>query len=116
MNLIAISSFALITASVWASNVDGCRQKADPQTLLPVRIGQKYGYVDRIGHIVIKPQFESVQQFSEGRAFVWFGGRSHGYIDETGNVVARTDYAFADDDTAFHEGLAPSCVVRCVVT
>ncbi len=91
-----------------AAAADSCRPQSEAP-LLPVRIGQKYGFIDRTGRLAIKPQFESVQHFSEGRAFVWFGDTRHAYIDETGNVVAKTGYMFADEDTNFHEGLAPSC-------
>jgi hypothetical protein len=73
--------------------------------------GSGYGYIDKTGKIVIKPQFERASDFSNGLAQVWVGGGSRwgsgerwlpkqrsgtsryvdsyrwGYIDKTGKYV-----------------------------
>jgi len=74
--------------------------------------GSGYGYVDKTGKMVIKPQFERASDFSNGLAQVWVGGGSYwgsdgerwlqqqqpgasryvdgyrwGYIDKTGKYV-----------------------------
>lgn len=36
--------------------------------LIPVKSGEKWGYVDREGHYVINPQFEEADFFREGLA------------------------------------------------
>ena len=40
-----------------------------------------------LGKIVIRPQFASVLDFSEGLAFVQFGNRGVAYIDKSGSRV-----------------------------
>src|ERR1700676_1309903 len=51
-----------------------------------VRVGAKYGYIDKQGKIAIKPQFDFAGAFSEGLAGVGLG--SHvGYIDQQGKIV-----------------------------
>jgi len=50
----------------------------------------KWGYIDKLGTVMIKPQFSSVRTFSEGLAAVrigdYFSGKD-GYIDKQGMVV-----------------------------
>jgi hypothetical protein len=54
--------------------------------LAAIKVGGKWGYIDKGGRIVINPQFDSVGLFSEGLADVGLGGR-HGSIDKTGRYV-----------------------------
>jgi hypothetical protein len=85
--------------------------------LTPVEQNGKWGYADKDGKIVIKPQFTRAHRFSEGLALVWTGGVSltdpivtsfvnMGYIDGTGHWVIHSRYRhyFYGD---FSEGLAP---------
>ncbi|MBP5328087.1 MAG: WG repeat-containing protein [Bacteroidales bacterium] len=65
----------------------------------------KYGFVDRSGRMVIKPQFEWVGAFSDGLAVaVLTPDGPVGYIDKTGLFVINAQYDEAED---FSEGLAP---------
>jgi hypothetical protein len=56
--------------------------------LAPVKLGDKFGYVDRTGRIAISPQFLAAYPFSEGLAWVDLGDRM-GAIDRSGKVVLR---------------------------
>lgn len=47
-----------------------------------------YGFIDKTGKIVIKPQFHIVKQFNSGLAFVSYED-GVGYIDKTGNFIWR---------------------------
>lgn len=57
---------------------------------------------DRTGDIVIKPQFDAAEQFSEGLAVVTIGGKK-GYIDKTGNIVIKPQF---DEAGNFEQGMA----------
>jgi hypothetical protein len=51
-----------------------------------VRMGRKFGFVDKTGKYVMNPQFDEARQFSEGLANVRVGGR-WGIVDKTGRYV-----------------------------
>ncbi|NEP13810.1 MAG: protein kinase [Symploca sp. SIO2C1] len=70
--------------------------------LEPVRIGKKYGYQNQMGQILIQPQFDFADSFSEGLARIKIDSE-YGYIDKTGKVVIQPQFDFAD---SFSEGLA----------
>ena len=53
-----------------------------------------YGYIDKTGRVIIKPQFRYAHDFSEGLAMV--GPRQSnkwGYIDKTGSFVIEKIFA-----------------------
>ena len=70
--------------------------------LFPVEVGNKYGYEDQNGNMVIKPRFDDAWYFSEGRAKIMMGEK-YGYIDINGNTVISTRF---DDAYSFNEGRA----------
>jgi len=71
--------------------------------LICISVGEKYGYMDIRGNIVIEPRrFDSASVFSEGLAKVRTNGKS-GYIDRKGRVVIDLQFECASD---FSEGLA----------
>ncbi len=60
------------------------------------------GYIDQSGNIVIQPQFESVDGFSEGLCAVKLNGK-YGYINKLGIMVIHPQY---NSVYGFHEGIA----------
>jgi hypothetical protein len=62
--------------------------------LYSVKIGDKYGYMDASGHIVIAPKFEWASSFSEDLALVEIPGKNlnRGFIDRTGKVLFRANF------------------------
>jgi hypothetical protein len=62
----------------------------------------RWGYIDRLGHFRIQPEFEWAGPFSEGLAPVRAGGK-FGYIDRSGKFVIAPRFSVALD---FSEGLA----------
>lgn len=72
------------------------------EQLYAVRDNGRYGYIDRAGFVVIKPQFEEAYNFSEALARVGVQHR-YGFIDQTGKTVVKARFQDAQD---FSEGLA----------
>ena len=54
--------------------------------LYPVRQQGKWGFINREGKIVIRPQFDGAEEFTEDLAPVQIGNK-HGYIDRAGKIV-----------------------------
>ena len=67
------------------------------------KIGNKYGFIDRSGKVVIEPKFDIAFRFSEGLAAVRIGDNS-GYIDKTGKLIIELEGIARAED--FHHGLA----------
>ncbi|WP_026988340.1 WG repeat-containing protein [Fodinicurvata fenggangensis] len=65
--------------------------EAEGAPLYPMPKGGKWGYVDRDGNWVIEPQWEQVDDFSEGRAAVGTWQR-WGIIDRSGSLVLDIEY------------------------
>jgi len=70
--------------------------------LFLISIGDKSGYIDRKGQIVINPQFGLANPFYDGLASVAVGA-NFGYINESGNIVINPQFELTD---SFAEGLA----------
>jgi hypothetical protein len=70
---------------------------------VPVKAGNKWGYIDKAGKYVISPQFDDANRFSDGLAPVKLGGK-YGYIDKTGKYVINAQFDFAG---LFSDGIAP---------
>jgi len=71
-----------------------------------VRIGYKWGYVDKSGNLVISLEYSQAGIFREGLVNVSTGvgeALRYGYVDKSGNMVVPPKYWMAD---SFSEGLA----------
>jgi len=71
--------------------------------LLPVNLGDKYGFIDTTGKIAIEVRFEGAMAFSEGMAAVKINGK-WGFIDATGKVIIEPQYYYSPE--SFSEGIA----------
>jgi hypothetical protein len=71
-----------------------------------VRQNSQYGYIDKLGKVIIPAQFSLAYKFDQGLAVVWQNGKA-GYIDRSGKFVIppRFDWAYE-----FNEGLAGAAV------
>lgn len=77
-------------------------QTAESSPRFPVYLNKKYGYIDEQGHIVVKPRFDVVTNFSEGLAAV-IENSYWDFIDNSGRVVISTR---SSKVRPFSEGLA----------
>ena len=71
------------------------------QGLAPVLVGNKWGYIDKKGRMVIPPKFACADDFSEGLAAV---GNQGMYIDQKGQAVFT--HQFGCNSSEFSQGLA----------
>ena len=84
-------------------------------SLIPVKSGEKWGYINKKGVYVINPQFDNVGFFRDGIAKVEYSDGKIGYIDEKGKQVIPAKYT---QGTHFYEakafvvtrGGAPECI------
>jgi len=84
-----------------AKGYDGAKDFSEG--LAPVKVDEKWGFIDRKGRMVIEPKFDLAESFSDGMARVKLG-TFWGYIDRTGTVVIGFQYEEAGN---FSDGLAP---------
>lgn len=73
--------------------------------LYPIVQGGKWGYIDRAGKVVIAPQFDAAEAFSEGLGAVNLAGK-WGFVDASGRLAIPARF---DEVRDFSEGL---CSVR----
>lgn len=100
---IAFAAAALTVAAVIVVAVGPVSRAAS--SLYPVSVNGKVGYINKAGSVVIKPQFDSANQFSEGLAVVWDKtSNKDGYIDTSGAMVIQPRFGIGQE---FSEGLAP---------
>jgi hypothetical protein len=66
------------------------------------KIGERYGYIDKSGNLVIQPVLDLTDHFSEGMAYVEIGGR-YGFVDATGKMAVEPQFY---DARSFQTGLA----------
>ncbi|MGH9946350.1 MAG: WG repeat-containing protein [Pyrinomonadaceae bacterium] len=75
----------------------------EPSPLFVISVELRFGFIDRDGNIIIKPQYFEARDFSEGLAAVRNDKNQWGYIDKSGKVIVDFRFASAGD---FSEGLA----------
>jgi hypothetical protein len=89
-----------------ASDAVDRQKEADEPVLFPIRVGDKGGYIDVSGKVVVDPQYEGTFDFAEGRGRIGVVDYMYGFIDSSGKVVIEPKYDLANE---FSEGLAVVC-------
>ena len=91
----------IVTAATVFYLVSGTGSKKH-SGLFPIVQGGKWGYINRQGQVIINPQFDAAQVFSEGLAAVQSAGK-WGYINTAGEFVVNPQFEGAAN---FCDGLA----------
>ncbi len=87
---------------VWGcANTKGATDKSQNHLFRVVQ-AEKWGYINRSGRLVIRPQYDWALDFSEDLACVQTR-KKYGFIDSEGEVIIPPQYDFAEQ---FSEGLA----------
>jgi hypothetical protein len=71
-------------------------KQLDLDKLYPIEVNKKQGFMDKTGKIVVKPKYDMVYDFYEGRARVVLN-KLYGYIDSTGKEIIPPTYYGAWD-------------------
>ncbi len=87
---LAAETGSLITDYVW----DGIVAVGE-EGILGFKSGEKYGYIDRNGQVLIPAQYDEVGLFADGKALVKKDGR-YSLIDEAGNTLAEYRAVYAN--------------------
>ncbi len=72
-------------------------------SLIPVKSGQYWGYINTDGKFIINPQFSEANPFYEGLALIKATDGKYGFINEEGNFVINPVYK---DATNFNNGIS----------
>ena len=80
--------------------------KKESNALFSVRINGKVGFIDNSGKIIINPQFDNANEFSEGLAAISVD-KKWGFIDKNGKIVINPQFDGVND---FKEGFATICI------
>lgn len=94
-------TFVERNGSLLKQRFDGAKKFSEG--LAPVSKGNKWGYINKSGRLVVEPRFDDAWPFSGGRARVR-QGELYGFIDERGKLIVPARFGYAAD---FAEGLAP---------
>ncbi len=71
-------------------------------SLIPVKTGERWGYINLQGEYIINPQFDEAFPFFGGQALVKKGDK-YGYINKEGKYTINPQYT---DATSFSDGVA----------
>lgn len=73
--------------------------------LIAVKMNGKWGYADKYGNIIIKPQFDLAYPFSKGMAIVKLNNKL-GYINESGKFIINPKF----------KRISPDCINKLLYT
>lgn len=94
-------NFLSLLALIFVLALGACQHSDISYKLIPVKSGDKWGYIDKQGKMQINPQFEEAAVFLEGLARVKSSDGKVGFINEDGKYVINPIYkdagCFFDD-------------------
>ena len=99
--LVSLGVLAFLKLDIDDKPKDKAETMETNEELYVIRDNGRYGYINRSGLVVVKPQFEDAYNFSEGLARIAVQHK-YGFIDQRGKVVIEPVF---DDAGDFAEGL-----------
>lgn len=79
----------VLASIVMVGGMSSCANKKKEEkgkAAVPIRVDGKYGYMDKEGKVVVDPQFDGADDFSEDLAVIFKDGMM-GVIDRDGKIV-----------------------------
>ena len=80
-----------------------CSSSGDNLKLIPVKTGEKWGYVNKAGKYIINPQFAEASSIENGLALVQTMDGKYGFINEKGKFVINPQFS---DAKQFKDGFS----------
>jgi len=80
--------------SAYGSTSEASNYEIDKVNLFPIKVNKKFGYIDRTGKIIVKPQYDYGEDLSHGMAKISVGNK-YGFLDATGELVIEPKYKMA---------------------
>ena len=80
-----------------------CSSSGDNLKLIPVKTGEKWGYVNKAGKYIINPQFAEASSIENGLALVQTMDGKYGFINEKGKFVINPQFG---DAKQFKDGFS----------
>ncbi len=105
--VLILALLALGCASATTIRVPVKRAGAGP--MFQIVRGDRWGFMDRTGHVIIAPTFSDERDFFHGLAGVQTPDGKWGFVDETGKVAISASF---DEVRDFIEDLAPVRIGR----
>ncbi len=93
----------LAICCLFAFSVSCSKSNQEDLKLIPVKSGEKWGYINKKGEYLINPQFQDAGFFRNGLARVVSSDGKTGYINEDGKYIIPAKFK---SGTHFFEGLA----------
>ncbi len=92
----------LLTITILFSVCSLCCAESQTETLYPLKIRGKYGYINAQGILIIDAVYDKAERFSDGLGLVKEGDKT-GFVNALGEIVFYCEY---DSVRSFSDGLA----------
>ena len=102
MKNLAKASLWLLLTGVMMIAAASCDRQKKANEVIVYSTGGTFGLIDMTGTLIVEPQFDGLDSFSEGLACVEIDGK-YGFIDKTGKIVVEPQFDWVGE---FSDGLA----------
>ena len=97
-------NIAVANAQTWRGKpVNTTEKYSFYEGFAKVKLDRKWGFIDTLGRVIVKPKYEQVENFSNGLARVRSGHKGWGLVNTKGQEVIKPMFDFIGD---FVNGIA----------